>query len=258
MAHRPPQPPERRPFGWVVAAGASGILAIVILVLTMGDGTEEPPPTTNPPATTPPTAPATSTTTTTLPPTTTTIPTTTTTTTTVPTTTTEPDPLAALVLTPAGIGDVPLGAEAEAALADLGSVLGDPTDDTGWVDAFSGFGTCPGSEVRVVTWASLQVFLSDGPTEFAEAGRHFFSYSHSALGPEPVLGLATNQGVRVGDTVADLEAAYQGALDISTDEVFGPMWIVDPAGPPVIYGVLTGTEPDDSVSSIAGGFGCGE
>ncbi|HJR93453.1 MAG TPA: hypothetical protein VJ938_13495, partial [Acidimicrobiia bacterium] len=88
-----------------------------------------------------------------------------------PTTTTT---LAPLVLRPDGLDVADLGDSYEDALATVSARLGDPTEDTGWIDATSDFGICPGTVVRLVRWASLRLLFSDGPTEFGQDEFHFF------------------------------------------------------------------------------------
>ncbi len=207
-----------------------------------------------PPATTPPTV---TTTPTTSAPTTTT--TEATTTTTEPTTTTTVDPLEVLVLEPDGLGDIPFGTGAEETVARLRELLGDPDEDTGWISSFSAFGTCPGTELRVVRWKTLEVFLSDGPTDWAPAGyRHFFSYSNSALLDAPLLDLTTREGLRIGSTVADVRAFYGDDSVVVDDPYFDPQFINDVPGAGFMWGLVSGGEPTDVVQSISGGIGCGE
>ena len=136
----------------------------------------------------------------------------------------------------------------------LRELLGDPDDDTGWIPSFSAYGTCPGDEVRVVRWQTLEVFFSDGPTDWAPAGvRHFFAYSDSALIDAPVLDLATREGLRIGSTVADVKAFYGDDAVVADDPFFPPSFQFDVPGAGFLWGLVT-----DVVQSIAGGIGCGE
>ena len=73
-------------------------------------------------------------------------------TTTTEATTTTTTTLAPLALEPDGIGAVDFGAAPNAAIAYTTAFLGSPDRDTGWVDSFSEFGTCPPPEVRGVPW----------------------------------------------------------------------------------------------------------
>lgn len=192
--------------------------------------------------------------TTSVPPTltTTTTPTTTTTTTTLVTTTTLG--VDALTMTPTGLGPVALGSLVGPALDTVSSVLGPPDEDTDWIEV----GTCPGTRLRVVRWQSLQLYFSDGPTDWGPAGTdHFFTYTNSALLAEP-LPLRTDLGVMVGSTVADLIDAYGTAAGIFDDEIFGPLFVVDPPDAGYLWGGLDGVGEGGRVLSINGGTGCGE
>jgi hypothetical protein len=210
--------------------------------------------TTTQPTTTTPTAPETTTTAAT------TTTTESTTTTTQPTTTTTTDPFAEVTLEPDGLGPVGFGATFEETVSALAPFLGEADADTDWIDSFSPFGTCPGSEIRVVRWQSLEVFFTDGATDWGPEGRrHFFTYSQSALLGDDVdvLPLRTPEGVGVGSTVADVAAIY-GEDAVGDDPVFGPYLLVDFPGAGILRGVLSGTSPNDTVLAVSGGEGCGE
>ncbi len=253
--------------GVLLGLGGAVVLAALTLVVVAsrtGDVTTTTvaaAPTTNPPATAT-TRPTTGTTTTEATTTTTQATTTTeatTTTTEATTTTTVVDPTAVLVLEPDGLGDIPFGTGAEETIARLRELLGDPDEDSGWISSFSVFGTCPGTEVRMARWQTLEVFFSDGPTDWAPAGvRHFFSYSNSALIDAPLLDLATREGLRVGSTVADVRAFYGDGAVVSGDPYFEAQFINDVPGAGFMWGLLSGPDPTDVVQSIQGGVGCGE
>lgn len=198
------------------------------------------------PATTETTAPPT-----TEPTTTTTQPDTTATT--GPTTTTLPP----VRLESDGLGIVEFGATVEDTIDAIGSRLGSADSDSGWVSARGTFGTCPGSVVRVVRWASLRVFFSDGPTEFGEDQRHFFSYSQSAVDTDTVIDLKTAEGIGIGSTVAELRRAYGSAVSITSDAHFGVTFTIDTGEPGLLAGTPTESIDTGQVTSLTGGFGCG-
>ncbi|MFO7701022.1 MAG: hypothetical protein R6W79_10510, partial [Acidimicrobiia bacterium] len=66
-------------------------------------------------------------------------------------TTTTTDPEAALELSDEGlqVGDtwVPFGTGDAQTIAAISGILGAPNRDSGWIDSFSEYGTCPGSTV---------------------------------------------------------------------------------------------------------------
>ncbi len=195
-----------------------------------------------------------STTTTTEPPTTTS--TEPPTTTTIATTTTTVAPESVLTMRPDGLGEVLFGDDADAAVAALSAVLGEPSDDTGWLTDAE---TCIGSEVRFVTWGSLRAFFSDGPSDWAPAGvRHFASYDQSPAIGSPLLELQTTEGVGIGSPVGDVRAIYGDDAVITGDPLFGDLFQVVTSGAGYLWGLLTGPDATDTVASISGGFSCGE
>ncbi len=236
--------------------GGDGAVPPFTTTTTTGPGTTTTPTTSMAPTTV--TSPTSSTSTTTTATTSTTMATTTSTSTT--TTTTTPAP--AIVLGADGLGVARFGDEPESTVAALVALLGPATEDSGWIDPFSVFGTCPGTEVRGVSWDDLTLLFTDAEDGIApEGGRHFFSYAYfvGLNGGRP-FGLATESGITLGSTVAQLGAAYGNQLEIFVDEFFGTSWEVefDLESGRFLGGALTGTADDDLVSSIAGGIGCGE
>jgi hypothetical protein len=166
----------------------------------------------------------------------------------------------ALTLRATGLGDLAFGTDADTAIAALIATIGPADEDSGWIDAFSGFGSCPGTQVRVVRWVSLEAFFSDGPTDWAPASTpHLFHYSHSiSAGGGESLDLATEAGVRLGSTVLELKTAYGDGVLIVDDPLFGVVWEVDVAGPGILWGTASAPTDEGTVDSINGGTGCGE
>ena len=154
-----------------------------------------------------------------------------------------------IVLSSKGLGIVPLGAEPEAAIAAVSAVFGAPTFDTGWVDA----GNCPGTEYREVSWDGLALQFNDAADATApDGGRHFFGYAYSGSDA----GLTTAEGISLGATVAELEAAYNTALSTEDNPAIGPIWQVD--AELFFGGGLSGLAADEVVTSIQGGIQCAE
>jgi hypothetical protein len=159
------------------------------------------------------------------------------------------------------LGSVGFGDDADVAVATLTGILGPPDEDSGWIPAFSGFGTCPGEQVRGVRWATMWILLTDGTTEWrADEVPHFFSYLNSVFFDDSQsLGLATEEGIALGSTVGSLRATYGGNVVIEFDElVDGFIYTVMVPTPGRLSGGLTGDQDDDLVTSIDGGTGCGQ
>lgn len=233
---------------------------IITQVPLFADPTAGSPPATAPTASEPTdggTGPSTTDAATTRPPSTDDGPSTTTAPTASSTTSTSTTTIPPIVLGPDGLGVTDLGDGYDEAMERLVLSLGLPESDTGWISSISDVGTCPGEIVRIVRWAGLRTFFSDGPTEYGSDERHLFYFSQSRVEAEEPADLTTSEGIGLGSTVAELEAGYGTDVAIVTDLQFGPQFMIDPPGPNFMSGTLTGTSDDDVVTSIAGGFGCG-
>jgi hypothetical protein len=163
-------------------------------------------------------------------------------------------PGAALVLRDNGLGSAAFGADPDGVIGYVSSVLGKPTVDSGWIDPLSQ-GSCPGTELRTVSFGDLALSFSDEST-VASGRRHFFSYSYgpafgAAISPG---GLATEAGLSVGTTVAQMKGTYPTATINPGDDTSPPTFAVSPG----LTGLLTGITDTDTVSELQGGFGCGE
>jgi hypothetical protein len=186
-----------------------------------------------------------------------------TTTTTSSTTTTTLPPL---ILEPDGIGGVAFGAPPDETITYATAILGPADRDTGWVDSFSEFGTCPPPEVRGVQWGespsgfghAFTLLFTKAPTSHKpEGGEHLFGYDY--YGGD--LALATEAGMTVGTTLAAARAMYPTIeIDESLwDPIAGVWWIDDdPTDDSQLFGFATGQGDADTVTSILGGVTCGE
>ena len=172
-----------------------------------------------------------------------------------PTTTTEPVAVQELLLRGDGIGSARFGAAPEGVIDYVTSILGGNTGDTGWVDPLT-FAVCDGTVARRVDWGVLSLLFSD-LSDVADGRRHFMGYEYGRegqVGDEPV-GLRTEGGTTLGSRVVDLLADFPearinpGEPDIDIPDNF---YVSDN-----FYGLLTGTDPEDVVTVIFGGYGCG-
>ena len=253
-----------------VVGGLLLAIIVVLLVRAVAGSDEALEATTLPPSTTEATTSSvegttSEATTTTEAPTTTTASTTTvapSSTTTSTTTTTIPP----LVLQPDGIGGVGFGASPDQAIAYATAVLGPADRDTGWVDSFSEFGTCPPPEVRGAQWGespsgfghAFTLLFTKAPTSHKPAGgEHLFGYDY--YGGD--LALATEPGMTVGTTLLAAQGMYP-AIEIDEspwDPTDGVWWIDDDASDDAqLFGYATGSGDDDVITSIIGGVTCGE
>ncbi|MEO5901616.1 MAG: hypothetical protein ABIR68_16030 [Ilumatobacteraceae bacterium] len=160
-----------------------------------------------------------------------------------------------LVLRDNSLGDAVFGSDPDGVVATLTGVIGPPTLDSGWMDPLS-LGSCPGTEVRTVTWGDLVLFFSD-ESRVVTGRRHFFAYTY---GPAPggaavdPAGLQTDAGIGIGSTVAQLRAAYPNVVVTPADPTAPASFQASPA----LTGLLTSDQETGTVTEVSGGFGCGE
>ena len=153
---------------------------------------------------------------------------------------------------------VHFGSDDEAAIAAVAAVLGEPSLDSGWIDSFSGYGTCPGSVIRGVEWDDFIMLFTQSDTAFWTGGvPHFFSYYYTGVTPE----LFTTRGIGVGSSIEMLETAYGGTKYTMDEAFFDPSvgaWMYDLHDWTSLWGYATGQSGLHVVTSINGGRGCGE
>lgn len=251
---------------------AVGVMALILGVVAVanngdsdtvaGDTTTTVPETTSTALETSTTEPPETTTTTVSPETTTTtVPPGTTTTSTSPASTTIPVELVVELSdegVQAGAEWVYFGFDDDEAVIAVAAVLGAPTHDSGWVDSFSVYGTCPSPVVRGVHWDGFVMLFTQADTHFWSGGvPHFFGYYFT----DPQPDLFTTQGIGIESSVEALEAAYGGPLYTMDESFFDPengFWTYDQQAWSGLWGYTTGQSPTDAITSINGGQGCGE
>lgn len=157
-----------------------------------------------------------------------------------------------LPLAASGLGDALFDADADGVVGYVNSILGIPTTDSGWVDATANGIGCPGTEIRFVDWNDLSLFFTDDTT----AIRHFAAYTYGPAFAATIApyGLATDAGIGVASSVAELRAAYPAVNILPENEFSGPSFEIETG----LRGVLTGTADTDVILSFVGGTGCGE
>jgi hypothetical protein len=274
----PPPPPPPPPIEdgtrsgnrWVLPAVLGGaalvvLLAVVALVtIDRGGASEAAPaeapitttsqaPSTEAPATTP--APATTAetpATTTQPPPTTTEP---------PTTTTLVPPPGAfravgaaipveeLTLRATGLGPIVFGTDSEEAIGRLVASLG-RADDTGL--AGTELGMCAEDEGIWVRWGDLTAIIEGDGDSGTLAG-----FRHVEIDPSGAsLPLATPSGIRIGDSLSDLERAYR-SYKLAYESVDGAMQfrLMDSGGV-LLWGPITSTDSAGTVVGIYSPSSC--
>lgn len=120
--------------------------------------------------------------------------------------TTMPQSSTGLVLSDTGIGPLKFGARPDAAVEFLAGALGTETADSGWGPSFSEFGTCPGTEVRGVTFGPLTVLFGDPDGE-----REFYAWTYNTFASPDLFAMATADGVGLGSTTDGIRALHPDA-----------------------------------------------
>jgi hypothetical protein len=165
-----------------------------------------------------------------------------------------------VVLTDRGlVGIAAFGDPMDRVLATLRQRLG-PPDQEVTNDNPEGniFGVCPGGLNRYVRWGRLWVLFT-AQSRYGQSRWHLFAYyanGEQASGrPDP----ATQRGIHVGSTVAELQAAYGRQVQIFPIEVPpSDGFRIGPRDGPAIDGLLNSTTADGRVTQLHGGQGCGE
>jgi hypothetical protein len=186
----------------------------------------------------------------------------TTTSTEAPTTTTTLPPVVELTNHGIQAGDewVPFGTDDDETVAAIAAVLGEPTTDSGWIPAWGDYGACPEPMVRAVEWDALITLYTTAESDFwSPAGiDHFFSYNYLSADSPP--NLMTPEGIGIGSTLAELNAAYPGEIEIE-EAFFDPalgFWSYRLATWTGMWGYASGHADTSTVTSINAGQGCGE
>jgi hypothetical protein len=118
-----------------------------------------------------------------------------------------------------GLGSARFGDDPDRTVAYLTGLLGRPDDDTDWGPPATAYGTCPGTEARVVRWGWLVTEFSGGgdasvtkppPRRFV-GWRYGTDVDADALYPAD---LTTTSAIGLGAPVAALQTAYPDAVAI--------------------------------------------
>ena len=163
-----------------------------------------------------------------------------------------PPPLS-LMFWPDGLAITTFGDDPATAIGAVQAYLGfPPTFDSGWVGPLE-YGVCPGSEYRQVVFDGLTLQFTDAGYFAPDGTRQLFGYMYNGSPPNLTVGFD------VGNTLADLLAAYPAAQVFTDDPYFGTTFRVEyPGTHEQLWGVLTGDAMDATITQIHGGWGCGE
>jgi len=154
-------------------------------------------------------------------------------------------------------GVVTFGQTYDEVAPDLLRFLGTPTKDTGSIDVFSEYGTCPGKDLRVLEYdgGALRVLFGtlDGQTQMTVYSWALTAESDSTPKASALIGDAATFEFGPGTSLAELTAGAGDALEVVEDEVLGTVFRVEDQSSGFFGNVDGGT-----VSFVQGGTGCGE
>ncbi|MFT5026612.1 MAG: hypothetical protein ACI9CV_001372 [Ilumatobacter sp.] len=170
------------------------------------------------------------------------------------------DPIVeALRLSDDGIGAAVFTGAPEGVITYLSSFVGRPTGDTGWVDPFE-ISACSGSELRIVSWGSLQLTFGD-VSKVLQGRRHFFSFTYGQYSYDGMAaaqidatpgGLLTVEGVGLGTPLTEVESRYPGLTINPADDFVPPNFVVNDN----FRGFVDGLTDDSPVVQLIGGPNC--
>jgi Ca2+-binding RTX toxin-like protein len=160
-----------------------------------------------------------------------------------------------------GIGSQGFGDLTDAALLEFAALLGDaadegdPDEDSGWIDSFSIYGTCPNDHVRVVRWGDVEIFN----TRVTGFDGEFFTWEvYDPLDDREDKELVTTLGIRWADTGAQLDVAYGNAVTTDYLDIWDLYLFYLDGDPSGLRGSFTGGDHFDTIALLGGGPGCGE
>lgn len=149
------------------------------------------------------------------------------------------------------LGPLEFGQDSDEVLGRLAATYGQPTDDTGFFVGDGTFGECPGDSVRVVRWGPLNI-VSVGPEGDADFVSYRLDLRYGGI-TSPTTDIATLSGLRVGDTVGDLQSIYSGfSIDFVVDEAVGLTFELreNQAGDVLLWGPVDSQAEDALVTGI--------
>lgn len=137
--------------------------------------------------------------------------------------------------------------------------LGAPSRDTGRIAATGPYGTCPGTDLRVLEYdgGALQLRFStrQGGGQQVLTSWALTRESSDVPAASALVGDVTTVELRPGDSVRQLQQGLGGALVLAGDELVGPSFRVrDQSGG--LFGTLTTVGPDGVVLTVQAGEGC--
>ena len=156
-----------------------------------------------------------------------------------------------------GLGTVDFLADPENSIIHITASLGDPDFDSALVDGYQFYGICPAERIRILQWGNLEVAFAYPPDE----GPYFFQWRVPARDGAGSVSPTTPQGIGLGSTVAELQAAYGDAVTVGFDVDF-QFWFFNLANTAFygegLSGAVSGGDPTDVITNVTAGQSCAD
>ncbi|KAA3641894.1 MAG: hypothetical protein DWP92_00360 [Armatimonadetes bacterium] len=148
------------------------------------------------------------------------------------------------------IKDIVFGTEADVAIGRLVASFGEPVD-TGWQTSTDQWGVCAGDLERILTFETFAAIVTkSGGQEVFNGYRNDINFG---LIEEPPAAIETLSGLKIGDTVADLNSIYESqVVTFGSDPKLGSTYTVTSAasGTVLLWGPVQGQDDSDRIIGI--------
>ena len=149
------------------------------------------------------------------------------------------------------IPNIVFGQDAATAIGRFVASFGDPTEDTGFQVSTGQYGVCAGDLERVVTFGPFAaVVTKPGGQEIFDGYRFDLTFGDLS---NPAAGMETLSGLKLGDTVAQLQEIYGGEdVTFATDPRLGEIFEVrgSTSGALLLWGPVEGSDDSDRIIGI--------
>jgi hypothetical protein len=171
----------------------------------------------------------------------------------------DPIPVGDLTMSSNDIGPLDFGDPAIEVLGSLAATFGDPTEDTGFLVGNGTWGECPGDTIRIVRWGPLAVVF-EGEQRVSIFVSYRLDLKYGGITSETT-DIATLSGLRVGDTVGDLERIYAGfVVEYVVDSDVGLVFELrgERGGELLLWGPVESQNSDALVTGVYSPDSCDE
>ena len=149
------------------------------------------------------------------------------------------------------IPNIVFGQDAATAIGRFVASFGEPSEDTGFQVSTGQYGVCAGDLERIVTFGPFAaVVTKPGGQEIFDGYRFDLTFGDLS---NPAAGMETLSGLKLGDTVAQLQEIYGGEdVTFATDPRLGEIFEVrgSTSGTLLLWGPVEGSDDADRLIGI--------